>query len=104
MKPIGVIFDMDGVLVDSYRAHEESWTRLYKVLGVEYSTAAFAADFGRTSRDILRRTLGDGLSDEQIRELDGRKESHFRDILRQRFPAMDGAQELIHALTADGIQ
>jgi HAD superfamily hydrolase (TIGR01509 family) len=97
-----VIFDLDGVLVDSYRAHFASWSRLYAELGVEYTEAAFAADFGRTSRDILRRTLGEQLSEARIRELDERKEALFRDVLRAHFPAMDGAAELIDALAADG--
>src|SRR3990172_3562301 len=97
-----VIFDLDGVLVDSYRAHFASWRRVYGELGIDYGEEAFAADFGRTSRDILRRTLGAGLSDERIRELDERKEALFRDILRENFPAMDGAAELIDALATDG--
>jgi beta-phosphoglucomutase len=101
MSPLAVIFDLDGVLVDSYRAHFISWRQLYGELGVDYSEPAFAADFGRTSRDILRRTLGDELTDEQIHKLDSRKESLFREILRESFPAMDGAVELIDGLAAD---
>jgi beta-phosphoglucomutase len=101
MAARAVIFDMDGVLVDSYRAHFASWSRLYHELGVPYSEAAFAADFGRTSRDILKRQFGE-LSDERIRALDERKEAYFRDELRRHFPAMDGAVELIDALSADG--
>jgi len=102
MPDYGVIFDLDGVLVDSYRAHFASWRALYGALGIDYSEEAFAADFGRTSRDILRRTLGDPLSEERIRELDERKEALFRGILCEDFPAMDGAVELIDALSADG--
>jgi HAD superfamily hydrolase (TIGR01509 family) len=102
MPKLAVIFDMDGVLVDSYRAHYASWTQLYAELGKQYTESAFAADFGRTSRDILRRTLGDELSDDRLRKLDERKEALFRDVLRADFPAMDGAIELIDALAADG--
>ncbi len=102
MQRFAVIFDMDGVLVDSYHAHFESWQRMYAELGREYGEAAFAADFGRTSRDILRRTFGDELNDAQIRKMDERKEAIYRDIIRQSFPAMDGAAELIDALAADG--
>ncbi len=101
MPGYGVIFDLDGVLVDSYRAHFASWRALYGELGIDYSEAAFAADFGRTSRDILRRTLGEQ-PEERIRELDERKEAFFRDICRADFPAMDGAVELIDALAAAG--
>lgn len=104
MQQLAVIFDMDGVLVDSYRAHYESWRGVYDELGVEYTETAFAADFGRTSRDILRRKIGDELSDERVRELDERKEALYRDIIRQQFPAMDGASELVDALAADGFR
>jgi len=92
------------VLVDSYHAHYESWVRHYAELGIDYPDAAFAADFGRTSRDILRRTLDGELSDERVRELDGHKEAYYRDIIRQDFPAMDGASELLDALTVDGFR
>jgi beta-phosphoglucomutase len=102
MSAPAVIFDVDGVLVDSYQAHFASWRRLYRELGMEYTESAFAADFGRTSRDILSRTLGDDLSDQRIRELDDRKEALFRDILRSEFPPMVGAVELIDELAANG--
>lgn len=104
MSDAGVIFDMDGVLINSYQAHFISWQRLYNELGIPYDEAEFAADFGRTSRDILQRTLGKDLTIERIRELDASKESHFRDSLRDSFPAMDGAVELIDSLTADGFR
>lgn len=102
MPSAAVIFDVDGVLVDSYQAHFASWRQLYAELGRDYTEAAFAADFGRTSRDILRRTLGPGITDERIAALDQRKESLFRDVLRADFHAMDGAAELIGALSANG--
>ena len=102
MPDIAVIFDVDGVLVDSYQAHFASWRQLYSELGRDYTEAAFAADFGRTSRDILCRTLGPQTSDERIHALDQRKESLFRETLRENFTAMDGASELIDALAANG--
>src|SRR5215208_3276341 len=104
MSKLGVIFDMDGVLIDSYQAHFVSWTRLYDELGIAYSEADFAADFGRTSRDILRRRFGEDFSLEDIRKLDERKEALFREELQESFPKMEGAVELIDALAADGFQ
>jgi beta-phosphoglucomutase len=100
-KP-AVIFDMDGVLADTYQPHFESWRRLYGELGIEYSESDFAKDFGRTSRDILRRTLGADLTEDRMHELDSRKESYFREILRDSSAAMDGAIDLIDGLVADG--
>jgi len=102
VSTLGVIFDMDGVLVDSYHAHFVSWLRLYSELGVDYSEATFAADFGRTSRDILRRQFGEDFPLEEIRKLDDRKEALFREELSETFPVMDGAVELIDGLAGDG--
>jgi beta-phosphoglucomutase len=102
MEKLGVIFDMDGVLVDSYQAHFVSWSRLYEELGLSYSETEFAADFGRTSRDILRRRFGEDFSLEKIRKFDERKEALFREVLQDTFPTMDGAVELIDTLAADG--
>jgi beta-phosphoglucomutase len=101
MPQPAVIFDMDGVLVDSYQAHFESWRLLYGELGIDYGEAAFAADFGRTSRDILRRTLGDELIENRVGEFDQRKEALYREIIRRDFPAMEGAEELVARLAAD---
>jgi beta-phosphoglucomutase len=104
MPTSAVIFDVDGVLVDSYQAHFASWRQMYRELGRDYSEAAFASDFGRRSGDILRRTLGDKLTDGQVNELDQRKEALFRDLLRKNFVPMDGAVELIDALAAEGFR
>lgn len=104
MSQLAVIFDMDGVLVDSYHAHFESWRQLYGELGVEYSEETFAGDFGRTSRDILLRTLGDDLRNEQVAAWDQRKEAIYRELLQENFPAMDGALELINGLRTAGFK
>ena len=44
-----VIFDLDGVLVDSYRAHFESWQRLCQQWDLSMTEQQFASTFGRTS-------------------------------------------------------
>lgn len=99
-----VIFDVDGVLVDSYDAHFESWSRMAREVGREMTLGQFAATFGRTSREIIEHHWGQGtLSDAEIREFDDRKEALYRDIVRDAFPAMDGAAELIAALHAAGV-
>jgi beta-phosphoglucomutase len=104
MQNLAVIFDMDGVLIDSYQGHFVSWSQMYGELGLEYNEQEFAKDFGRTSRDILARRFGTDVADDRVRELDIRKEALFRDAIRENFPAMDGARELIDALSADGFR
>ena len=58
MSDRAVIFDMDGVLIDSAEAHKESWRVLAKDLRVTITDQQFAAQFGRASRDIIRCFFG----------------------------------------------
>ena len=100
-----VIFDVDGVLVDSYKAHFRSWQMLCQERGLAMSQDQFVATFGRTSREIIADLWGDHAgSDAAIAEFDDLKEAYYRDILRDNFPAMDGAVELIDALAAAGVR
>lgn len=101
----GVIFDLDGVLIDTYRAHYESWRLVAEENGVTFSERDFARTFGRTSREIIRlQWTGLTLSDERIQAIDDRKEELYRDLVAHDFPAMDGARELIDALRAAGFR
>jgi beta-phosphoglucomutase len=102
MKQLAVIFDVDGVLVDSYEAHFKSWRELFHELSIDYGEKEFAASFGRTSREILREKFGDELPDTRLRELDERKEHLYRAAFRECFVPMPGATELVHVLAADG--
>ena len=98
-----VIFDMDGVLIDSYDAHFESWQRLSKERGVTYPEETFAIGFGRTSHEVFRELWPEkNLSEKQIVVLAERKEELFREALDRDFPAMDGVAELIEALNKAG--
>ena len=98
-----VIFDMDGVLVDSYHAHFESWKALAASDGVAFDEARFAATFGRTSRDIILRLWPGPPDAVAVRALDDRKEALYREIVGRDFPAMDGARELLTSLRAAGV-
>lgn len=93
---IGVIFDVDGVLVDSYAAHLDSWRRLALELHRSIAEQQFAATFGRTSRDIIAE-LFHVQDDARIRQLDDRKEAFYRDRIRGCVPAMPGAVSLVTA-------
>ena len=94
---MGVIFDLDGVLVDSYRAHLESWQSLAREHGNTMTETQFASLFGRTSPDIICE-LWNSVSRDQVLAMAERKEALYREILEQDFPAMDGARELIDEL------
>jgi beta-phosphoglucomutase len=102
MEPRGVIFDMDGVIVDSGPAHLASWKRLAAENGLHITDEQFAETFGRPSREIIRLRWGADLPDEEVRRLDDRKEAIYRDTIRGDVPVMPGALHLIRGLHEEG--
>lgn len=98
----GVIFDMDGVLVASGPAHGASWRLLARRHGIELSDERFREGFGRPSRDIVRMIWGDGLSEEQIRQIDDEKERIYRELITGIVPLTIGAREVLQALSRAG--
>lgn len=101
--PPAVIFDVDGVLVDSYQAHFQSWKMLADQRGFHRLTEdEFLETFGRTSREIIVALSEGDLTPEQVAELDARKETLFREILESDFQSMQGANRLIDRLTDAG--
>lgn len=104
MNDFGLIFDMDGVLIDSYRAHLESWRVTCAARGLTITDEQFAGGFGRTSREFIRAVWPGQFDDAGVREFDLEKEAAYRVILRTNFPEMDGAPKLIQSAHAAGFR
>ena len=104
MTRTAVIFDVDGVLIDSYAAHFKSWLQMFGEHGESFTEEQFRKTFGRTSRDIIAALHGDGLTIAEMDAWDDRKEALYREIIRNEFPANDGAGELLDALHTAGFQ
>ncbi len=98
----GVIFDMDGVLVDSCGPHYESWRITSERRGYALPEEVFRTVFGRTNRAIIPVVTGRSLPPAEMDAWGEEKEVVYREILARRFPAMPGADALIEALLADG--
>ncbi|HWY71052.1 MAG TPA: HAD family phosphatase [Terriglobales bacterium] len=98
----GVIFDMDGVLINSHPIHKRAWKKFFDSFGLEVSDAEldFVLD-GRKKEDILRHFLGD-LPNAEIREFGHRKEMLFREEALAIEP-VEGVLEFLGQLTRSGI-
>jgi beta-phosphoglucomutase len=92
-----IIWDMDGVIVDSSEEHRRSWQQLAAEEGVMFSDADFWSTFGWSNAAIIPRFWGADLSREQIDALAHRKEIYLRALLRERMVALPGALELMQA-------
>lgn len=99
----GVIFDMDGVLVASGPAHAASWRIVAKRDGIVISDADFLKHFGRPSRDIIRLTWGDKVTDADVKRIDQAKEAAYRELIRGLVPLTIGTRETLNSLKSAGI-
>src|SRR5690606_25878066 len=83
---LAVIFDVDGVLTDSYVPHYKSWERMFGEIGVEFNDEQFRSTFGRTNRDIFAQLYpGETMTAERTKELGDRKEALYREIINANF-------------------
>jgi beta-phosphoglucomutase len=98
----GVVFDFDGVIVDSHRVHKRAWRKFLESVGktVSEEELQFVLD-GRKREDILRHFLGD-LNPELMVSYGHRKEQFFRDEAGDVQP-VDGLLSLLDDLQEAGV-
>ncbi|MGB7600532.1 MAG: HAD family phosphatase [Candidatus Sulfotelmatobacter sp.] len=97
----GVIFDMDGVLVDSHAVHRRAWRQFFQTLGrdVSESELDFILD-GRKRSDILRHFLGN-CRDSELEEFGRRKDRIFQGMRLEASP-VPGVVPMVRALHRNG--
>lgn len=103
-----VIFDMDGVLVDSNEAHFEAFKRLGRELGVDFTRELLLKTVGMHNVQImplwLGESLGAALTREKIDELGVRKEIMYREVAASKIKAIPGSVELLRAVREHGLK
>jgi beta-phosphoglucomutase len=97
-----VIFDMDGVLVDSGEAHFQAFSRVGELRGFPFPRELFVRTHGMHTRRILALWLGGGVSDEEAARIGEEKEVLYRELARGCLRAIPGALELARRLRAAG--
>src|SRR5205823_2127559 len=97
-----VVFDMDGVLIDSHPAHQASWREFLQSLGknVSEEDLSFILD-GHTREEILRHFLGE-LSQAELLRYGKWKDELFRSMEHCIQP-VPGAIEFVNSLNRLGI-
>jgi beta-phosphoglucomutase len=102
-KKLGVIFDMDGVLVDTGWAHRQAWHDLAEKEGLEISDEFFRRTFGMQNAAILPM-LRPGISTQEMERLSDWKEQHYRDLMKEHLELAPGAEALLKDLKRHGFR
>lgn len=99
----GVIWDLDGVLVDTGEFHYISWIETLSRYGIPFTRETFNHSFGMNNEGILRLLLRDNYSDEIFQAISEEKESNFRRAIRGRVKTLPGAISLLTKIEAANI-
>lgn len=101
---LGVIFDWDGVIIDSSRQHEESWERLAEEEGKLLPADHFTVGFGRKNEWIIPSLLKWTEDEKEIRRLSLRKEALYREVVIEKgLEALPGVHAFLLRLQAAGV-
>lgn len=107
-----VLFDLDGVLVDSHYLHYRSWDMLAKDLSLNF-TQKQGDDFRGMAREVCLERLFTVFNDrplpgkEECKELTDRKNRYYLDLLHNCDPdelRLPGAVKLLENLEKAGIR
>ena len=80
---LALIFDMDGVIVDSNPLHREAWTAFNRRYGLETTGAMLDRMYGRRNDQIVRDFFGD-LPEGEVAARGAAKEEIYREMLASR--------------------
>jgi beta-phosphoglucomutase len=96
-----VLFDMDGVLIDSLDAHWHSWNHTCKSRNIPLTRERYEQLFG-SSFSHFASFLAPDMPEEERWNWYADKEERYRQVISEDFPEMPGASNLIERLKANG--
>jgi HAD superfamily hydrolase (TIGR01509 family) len=77
---LALLFDLDGVLIDSMPMHTEAWKIYLERLGIEQPYIAERMH-GKRNSELVRELIGAGLAPEVVFEHGAAKERLFRELI-----------------------
>jgi len=85
---IALIFDMDGVIVDSNPMHREAWVAFNRRYGLETTEAMHESMYGKRNDEIVRNFFGGHLSAGEVDARGRAKEQLYREMIAGRAESM----------------
>jgi beta-phosphoglucomutase len=106
-----VLFDMDGVVLDSMEQHAAAWLRVMREAGLNVEREFVLLHEGCLQTEVLEKLLqeqgvvlppGQGAAEFMLRLLDGQRRLYLAEFARQVAP-FSGAAGLLRALASRGV-
>jgi HAD superfamily hydrolase (TIGR01509 family) len=103
LVPRAVLWDMDGVLVDSAEYHYAAWREALAAENYALTQDAFKRTFGQRNDTVLADLFGHPLSAGDVERIAGLKESLYRQLVRERgIEPLPGVEQWLQQLQGAG--
>jgi len=99
----GVIFDMDGTIVDSLPYHHEAWRIFFEENKVEDFSEKLKKYKGGGTLDLMKAVYGNIYSIDELKKMSDDKEIIFRKIYKGNIKPIEGLLEFISELKSKNI-
>ncbi len=103
-QPKAVLWDLDGVIVDTAPFHFAAWQAAFASRGVSFTQEDFCRSFGQRNEFIIPHILGHEIPKSEMEEFSRKKEEDFRVRARQGLALFPGVRELLEQLRERGFR
>ena len=98
----GILWDMDGVLIDTTDAHFESWRQIMAEQNMDLDRRHFLGALGMNNVGAIEYLFRRPAHPQEVIEIGQKKEKLFRQILSGRVELLPGVQDWLDFFSANG--